>query len=240
MPKKLHLQVEDYIRSAIGEGTYKTGDQIPTENELVESLHISRPTVRHALNRLTDEGFLMRIKGRGTFVTEPKILHESTTFVAGYRSEINKMHCILRTKVVELCTERASDAVSKALHISAGSKVIKLIRLRSIDGYNHNAPVVYTTVYVPFALFPEMPTLDFSELSFYDALDQKGLNIRHASRELEVAMPPMAVASALEIGSFEPAISIVSVGSTESGMPVEYASSYYPASCSRFQIEVNR
>lgn len=239
MPKKLHLQVEEYIRSAIASGTHKLGEQIPTENELVEILQVSRPTVRQALNRLTAEGFLVRIKGRGTFVTEPKILHESTTFISGYRAEIQKKSRVLRTKVLALCPERADNSVAQALKITVGSKVIKLVRVRSLDGYNNNAPVVHTTVYVPFALFPEMLTLDFSEASFYDALAEQGLAVRHASRDLEAVMPPNDVVTALGIGTFEPTISIASVGCTESGRPVEYAISHYPAGCSRFHIEVN-
>ncbi len=44
-----------------------------------------------------------------------------------------------------------------------------------------NAPVVYTTVYVPHQLFPEMSQLDFTDASLYEALDARGLAVAHAS-----------------------------------------------------------
>ena len=105
--------------------------------------------------------------------------------------------------------------------------------------YN-NAPVVYTTVYVPLNLFPEMSQLDFTDISFYDALDRKELSIVHASRKLEVVIPPTEIAASLGITSFEPTAYITSIGYTKDKLVVEYTESYYPASRSSFQIEINR
>ena len=68
MAKALHEQAAEYIRAHIKSGAYPVGGQIPTENELTELLGISRPTLRLALDRLTQEGLLMRVKGKGTFV----------------------------------------------------------------------------------------------------------------------------------------------------------------------------
>lgn len=62
----------------------------------------------------------------------------------------------------------------------------------------------------------------------------------HASRRLEVAMPPAEVAAGLGITPFELAAFITSQGYTQSGQVVEYTESYYPASGSSFQIEINR
>ena len=90
MAKALHEQAAEYIRTNIQNGTYPIGGQIPTENELTELLGISRPTLRLALERLTQEGLLMRVKGKGTFVRQPKVLHESTRFITGYRAEAEK------------------------------------------------------------------------------------------------------------------------------------------------------
>ena len=70
----------------------------------------------------------------------------------------------------------------------------------------------YTIVYVPYALFPEMAQQDFTDTSFYDALERRGLKVCHASRVLEVVAPDPQIAAALELSPFEPAIYVDSVG----------------------------
>lgn len=240
MNQKLYLKVESYITDKIKSEIYRTGDQIPTETELAKELNVSRPTVRQALARLTADGQLVRIKGRGTFVTQPKILHESTTFISGYRAESQKKHRTIRTKVLNLSVVSPDEVVAASLQLSTSDKVIKLTRLRSIDHYNNNLPVVYTTVHVPFHLFPQMTDIDFTNISFYDALDAKGLSVCHASRKLEAIITPSSIAAALRISTFEPSLFVTSIGTTQNLIPVEYSESYYPAGCSRFLIEINR
>ncbi len=240
MSKPLHEQASEYIRSRIESGEYPVGSQIPTENELTALLGVSRPTLRLALDRLTHSGYLMRIKGKGTFVTQPKVMHQSTSFITGYRAESEKNHQVVRTKVLEIAVERACEHVAAALDIAINTKVTKLVRLRHLEGYNNNAPVLYTVLYVPYKLFPDMEKIDFTDISFYDVLAKRNLEVKHAMRKLEVVPPPAEVAAQLNISAFEPTIFISSIGKTATNVPVEYTESYYPAGSSSFLIEVHR
>lgn len=239
MAASLHAKVTQYIKEGIEGGAYKVGDRIPTENELAALLGVSRPTVRHALGQLTADGRLMRVKGHGTFVTKPKVLHRSASFIASYRAESEKNNLRLETKVLELCVTRLPDKAAKALSLPLGSKGTRLVRLRRLLGYNDSKPVVYTTLYVPLKLFPEMESLDFTLISFYEVMGQRGLAISHATRRLEVSPTPEEVAVQLQISQFEPCIFVSSVGATEGQIAAEYSESYYPAGCSSFLIEVN-
>jgi GntR family transcriptional regulator len=49
------------------------GDSIPSERQLASDLGVSRLTVRAALDELVREGYLLRRRGAGTFVAEPKV-----------------------------------------------------------------------------------------------------------------------------------------------------------------------
>lgn len=240
MKQPLYEQAAQYIRTQIATGEYPTGDRIPGEQELSEQLGISRPTLRQALDLLVREGRLIRIQGSGTFVIEPKLIHESTTFVTGYREESRKKHRTLRTRVLALCREKAKEEAAAALGLHVGDPVTHLTRVRRLEGLYGGSPVVHTTVYVPVALLPDMADLDFTDASFYELLDSRGLSVTHASRTLEVVLPPAEVAARLEISPFEPVVYIASVGKLRDGRAVEYSKSYYPASRSSFQIEINR
>lgn len=235
----LHTKIEAYILEQIQNGTLKPGDQIPTETELSVMFSASRPTVRQALSKLTLQNYLVRTKGKGSFVARNKVLHESTSFLSGYRQESEKKGQELTTKVLGLSLMNGSRTVTKKLSLPDRSKVIRLTRVRFVSHFNDGKPVVYTTAYVPYQRFPEMLSLDFNAISFYEALKEKELPVRHASRRLEVVMPDPVISEALQITCFEPAVFISSVGYTADETIIEYTESYYPASCSQFLIEVN-
>ena len=67
----LYLQVERRIEDLLLRGRYKAGDRIPPEAELVNSLGVSRVTVRAGLARLVERGVLERRQGSGTFLVRP-------------------------------------------------------------------------------------------------------------------------------------------------------------------------
>ena len=234
-----YQQVMETLRARIEGGAYQVGDRLPAETELAASLGVSRPTLRQALAQLESEGLVSRVKGSGTCVAAPKLLHESTSFLAGYRQEAERHHRTLRTQVLSLEVQRAGSLGEK-LSLPSSAQITRLARRRWVDGLREGRPVVYTVVHVPYALFPDMAQQDFTTASFYELLEARGLKVCHASRVLEVVVPPPQVAKALELSPFEPAIYVDSVGFDARGRRVEYAQSYYPAGSSRFLIEVER
>ena len=236
----LYHQIADRLRARIASGAYPLDSRLPTENELAEQLGVSRPTVRQALDLLDREGLVVRVKGSGTFVSQPKLVHESTSFISGYREESRKKHRTLCTKVVCLQVEKAEGKVAEALRIAPGTPVTRLTRVRRLENVYSGAPVVYTTVYVPVELFPDMERVDFTSASLYEKLEELGRPVVHASRRLEVVTPPAEVAAGLGITAFEPVVYIVSQGVTRGGLAVEYSESFYPASRSSFRIEIDR
>lgn len=238
MSQPLYRQIADRIREDTA--LHPPGYRLPAENELAVQLKVSRPTIRQALDLLTREGRVVRVKGSGTFTAQPKLLHESTTFVTGYREESRNRHRTLHTKVICLELQHADERTADALRLPARGEITRLTRIRWLEGLYGNAPVVYTTVCVPVRLFPDMAKQNFTDTSFYDALAERGLSVVRASRQLEVTMPPPEVAAGLEISAFEPTAYIVSRGETREGLPVEYSESWYPASRSSFRIEVSR
>ena len=66
-----HEQIKSALRSYIIDGTYAVGDQIPSQNELIRGYGVSYSTVMHALQDLVREGYLIRVQGKGTFVSKP-------------------------------------------------------------------------------------------------------------------------------------------------------------------------
>lgn len=63
-------QVADDIRADITAGTLRPGDKLPSETDLAERYGVARMTVRRAIADLQDNGELVVLRGRGTFVAE--------------------------------------------------------------------------------------------------------------------------------------------------------------------------
>lgn len=67
-----YRQVKQELLSWIHAGSLKPGDLMPSENEVAERFGMSRQTVRQAFGELEAEGWLKRIQGKGTYVSEPE------------------------------------------------------------------------------------------------------------------------------------------------------------------------
>ena len=75
--KPLYMQLYSTLKDDIENGVYKAGERIPTELELSEKYGVSRITLRNALERLTRDNYLVRYRGRGTFVKSIKYERKS-------------------------------------------------------------------------------------------------------------------------------------------------------------------
>ena len=75
-PIPVYYQLKEMIKEKIADGTWQVGQCIASERELTEAYGVSRMTVRQALGELVQEGLLVREKGKGTFVCEPKVKQE--------------------------------------------------------------------------------------------------------------------------------------------------------------------
>lgn len=84
----LHSIIKDSIIDLIKNGEYKPNTKLPTEAEFCETYKVSRTTVRTALQQLTVEGYIYRVQGRGTFVSENKVRQFLTSTVEQFSEQI--------------------------------------------------------------------------------------------------------------------------------------------------------
>jgi DNA-binding GntR family transcriptional regulator len=64
----LYQQIKNWLLTKIEAGKLSQGDVIPSEVQISEALTVSRATVRQAFYELRLEGYVVREKGRGTFI----------------------------------------------------------------------------------------------------------------------------------------------------------------------------
>jgi GntR family transcriptional regulator len=66
----IYLQIRDQFRHAIGNGTLRPGEQLPTMRQLAVQLKVDLNTVRHAYDELVRSGVIVVLRARGTYVAE--------------------------------------------------------------------------------------------------------------------------------------------------------------------------
>src|SRR4029079_11379748 len=94
------------------------GDAIPSERQLSADLGFSRLTVRAALDDLVRDGYLVRKRGSGTFVREPKIAQELT--MSSFTEDMRSRGREPASRTLDLSTTSAGPWLGRILHISPG------------------------------------------------------------------------------------------------------------------------
>jgi len=72
------------LLDSLQDGSFKVGDRFPSEPELIARYGVSRATVREAIISLEQDGWLRRLQGKGTFVSERPVIHRTIGVIAPY------------------------------------------------------------------------------------------------------------------------------------------------------------
>lgn len=166
-----YKKVYELLRKHIEEGVYNEGDLLPSENDLCKTYKLTRPTVRHALDALVNEGYITKQQGKGSIVHRlPQgigILSVSGTTSAVGRSHINTE--IVKKPEVKQWKEPFMFNLSKT---EKESGCIYMERLRLYD----NDPIFYDINYLPNINLPRFTSRNFENKSLFDVL-RKGYGI---------------------------------------------------------------
>jgi GntR family transcriptional regulator len=127
-----YFRLESHLRESIRNGDLKPGNPIPPESHLCQQYSVSRTTVRQALSRLVYDGLIVRHRGRGSFVAEPRLEH-SKPFLS-FEEEMLARGATTGIKLLDLRTEPVKGRAAENLGLPEGTAVMVLERLRFVNG----------------------------------------------------------------------------------------------------------
>lgn len=235
VPIPLYYQLKELIISEIKNGNYEENSMIPTEKEFSDIFSISRTTVRQAITELVQEGWLYRIKSKGTFVTYPKVNQDFIQYLEPFNEQILRSGRIPSTHLLDFQVTEADEQTAEHLNISPGTKVFFLHRLRFADG----EPIVLVKTFLPCDACPELRGHDFSKVSLYSVLGQKpSSRIHHVRRLAEAVAATEEDSRYLGLAVGEPIHFFTSIGYNEAQRPVEYSLARYRGDKNQFEIVV--
>lgn len=235
VPIPLYFQLKELIVEEIKSGKYEVDSLIPTEKEMSERFDISRTTVRQAITELVQEGWLYRVKSKGTFIARQKIKQDFLQRLETFAEQMNRIGVEPSTEVLDYKITKASKEVAENLRIQEGEQVIYLFRRR----FGDKEPVVTVETFLPFDKCAFIKDYDFETISLYDTLStHEATRIYSARRFIEAVEATTRDAQYLNIRKGAPVQLSYSVGFNKDNVPLEYSIARYRGDMSSFQIVV--
>jgi GntR family transcriptional regulator len=210
------------------------GDAIPSERQLGVDLSVSRLTVRAALDQLVREGYLVRRRGAGTFVAEPKV-QKGTIDITSFSDDMRARGLTPGSRTLELREIPAGARLGRILHVSPSEPVVAVKRLRLAD----DEPMAIELLHVRASLVPGLSADDLERHSFYELLVARyELSIVGGTQTVEPTVTGEEESKALGVPLHSPALLFERVTRAAGGEVVEYTSSTYRGDRYRLVTEI--
>jgi GntR family transcriptional regulator/GntR family frlABCD operon transcriptional regulator len=160
-----YRQLYEVLRKQIMDGVYRPGDLLPSENDLCQQHRITRPTVRHALDTMLNEGMIRKHKGKGSIVNGPPV-GIGILSISGTTSALGKHN--LRTRILSkpVIIQWPEDFMFPLNDEFRQSGCIYLERLRLVN----DIPVFYDLNFLPNINLPRFCNRRFEDQSLFDIL----------------------------------------------------------------------
>ncbi|MEG0253005.1 MAG: GntR family transcriptional regulator [Muribaculaceae bacterium] len=233
VPIPLYFQLKKLIIEEIKKGCYQEDSLIPTEKEFMEKYEISRTTVRQAMTELVQEGWIYRVKSKGTFVTYPKINHNFIQTLESFNEQMERAGTIPKTEVIALKKVKASEFVADGLGINEGDFVVFLYRKR----FANEEAIVLQKAYLRYDTCAFILDKNFEKESLYKSLAATNQTlITHVKRIVEVDEATEEDSKYLGIDLGKPIQAFTTTGFNVFGEVVEFSLARYRGDRSRFEV----
>jgi len=211
------------------------GDAIPSESELCQAYEISRTTVRKAIGDLIQEGLVYTMQGKGAFVAPRKLLSAWAQKTAGLFADMTERGFKVSMLVLHKALVLPEETVRGELRLAVGETVLRLVRLRFVDG----KPFDIVTNFIPVRLFPGIENEDFEHYSLYAILRGKyGAHFERGVRLVEAGACSPEEARLLKVKAQSPILITHSTMYDDLGQPVEYGIGHQRGDAAQIVINV--
>lgn len=212
----------------------KPGDKLPSERQLCRLYDISRTTVRQAISELELNGYISRIHGKGTFVSNKDSSKHNLSEYYSFTEQMKHIGKSPKSTVLEFSFERSNKFVADKLNIIEGKKVIRFQRLREAD----NIPMMLETTFIPFDDFSKINKDLLDQMPLYDIFEKKyKRKIKHVEENFSAGLIGREEGAALKIDVGVPCLKIKRLSSDMDNKIIEYTISFARADQFAYKVE---
>lgn len=234
----LYHQVEQVIRHRIATREYRSGLQIPSEHELGRELKVSRVTIREALRELVRENLLVKVQGKGTFVSLdlPKALQPIK--YNGFLEDLYQRVLQLEVVSVDMARAAVTDKVRAVLHLPATvTEIVQIKRCRHGQG----EPFSFTVNYLPVEIGSRVDPAVLKTVPLNTVFERDlKIPVVRAEETVEAAPANPEVAEQLGIPVLYPVMHVTRVMFTDGNRAFEVVETFYRADKYHYSVNLSR
>lgn len=231
-----YVAIREWLAARIASGEFARGQRLPSEHMLMDQFSVSRVTTRQALDELRAMGLIEAQRGKGYFVKQFKAEH-SLERLLSFGEIMAPLGLSTSSNVIEMCEKEAERDVTKALQLSCGEKVFKIVRTRLAGGNVLSLDISY----FPLDVGRELAALDLANQDIFLLMEQElGIELGYADLTMEIS--PVNEANARYIGTETgtPAIRIRRLTHDMDGRPLDYEYIYGRPDAFQFKARIPR
>ncbi|WP_100371732.1 trehalose operon repressor [Bacillus sp. FJAT-45037] len=190
--------IYDELTSKVQKGEKRSGELLPSENELAEMYQASRETIRKALKLLSEHGYIQKIQGKGSVVLDISKIDFPISGLVSFKELADKMGKRANTTVVTFEQSPATDFLKKHLQTEPEENVWSVYRVREID----EEKIILDKDFLRTNIVPSL-TKKVCEQSIYAYLENElGLQVSFAKKEITVEEPTDEDLELLDLDGF--------------------------------------
>lgn len=213
----LYVQIRESIRERVRKGEFEVGSLLPSEEALAKEYGVSRMTLRHALNDLLTDGFIIRKHGVGTIISSSKVMRDYSQLTSFFE-DAKKRGLKPRSRVDLIEKIPANQLIASELMIELGAEVFHIFRKRLVED---NQVVALHELFIPVQLCPWIAEVNLEGGSLYQLYAEHGLSIEWGKQLVEARCASEKIAQKLGIEPGAPILYSERISFTNNNLPVE-------------------
>ncbi|MEK7860657.1 MAG: GntR family transcriptional regulator [Chloroflexota bacterium] len=218
----LHARTADALRMRIVQGIWRPGDRLPSQEELCDEFGVSSITMRRSVGSLVAEGLLVRLQGKGTFVSADHDIVQGPPQLTSFTQDMKIRGWRSTARTLEADVRRASPDTATKLGLPPNALVAVIRRVRSAD----DEPLAIQVAHLPATLFPGLEFHVFDKQSLYQVLERVyGVRPATASERYNASRLSVAESRLLDVAAGSPAFRVERVTSDSAGRRIELVQS---------------
>jgi len=177
-----YISIYHRLIEQIEKGVFAVGSKIPSEKSLMEQFDVSRDTIRKSLQMLEQNGYINKVKGKGSFILDTAKFNFPVTGLISFKELSTQIGRKAETIVEKLDKVKPGKFIKEQLQIDDETAVWKVVRARKIDGKRIILDKeFYNGIYI------DLLTKEICEGSIFDYIENTlMLNIGFAKKEIVV------------------------------------------------------
>jgi GntR family transcriptional regulator len=232
--EKLYIQLTRILLDEIHAGKWQPGQRIPTEEELCREYNVSKITVRQAILNLSSEGYLLKVQGKGTFVTG--VLPEGCLAMrTRFTEEMFGKEVHVEKEI--LFKGKKTPPPDAGGYLRTAGRTYYILSRRVVNG----EPVYLEESFAPDRMVPGIEKVDFSRHSLYSVLQEMGIKkIFKVVQTIEISQVRGDNAKQLDVRNSVPVLVVHRLLLSSDNTPVAYTRFLGRSDRYKFQTEFER